>query len=99
MGDKPAATVILAQDEKLGSLQIGKYLAILSTHQPGLLREKHTHEETHVIFIRKGKVTYTVNGDARELGPGDVIIIPAGTAHSSEVLGDTPCHVMCLVLV
>ncbi len=99
MGDNLKANVILAQDEKLGSIQIGKYLAILSTHQPGLLREKHTHEETHVIFIRKGKVTYTVNGDAKELGPGDVIIIPAGVAHSSEVLGDVPCHVICLVLV
>jgi len=99
MGEKPAASFILAQDEKIGSVQIGKYLAILSTHQPGLLREKHTHEETHVIFIRTGRVRYTVNGDSREVGAGDVIIIPAGVPHSSEVLGDVPSHVMCLVLV
>lgn len=93
------ARFITAQDEKVGSIPIGKYLAILSTHPPGLLRERHTHDETHLIIVRTGKMSFTVDGHAQEVGPGDIVLIPPGVQHSSEVLCDGSSSVMCLVLL
>ncbi len=93
------ARIITADDEKIGSISIGKYIAILSTHPPGLLRKKHKHDETHVIFVRKGKMRYNIEGDCKEVSSGDVVVISPGVHHSSMVLGEGPSNVMCLVLL
>jgi quercetin dioxygenase-like cupin family protein len=98
---KPSQTArfITSQDDKVGSISIGKYLAILSTHPPGLLRERHTHDETHLIIVRSGKMSFKVDGQTQEVGPGDIVLIPPGVHHSSEVLCESPSSVMCLVLI
>ena len=37
-----------------------------------------------------------VEDQSLDAGPGDVIVTPAGTAHSYEVLGDEPARVVCV---
>jgi mannose-6-phosphate isomerase-like protein (cupin superfamily) len=39
---------------------------------------------------------WTVDDESFEAGPGDVIVTPAGVAHSYEVLGDEPAKVVCV---
>lgn len=39
---------------------------------------------------------WTVGDQTVEAGPGDVIVTPAGTAPSYEVLGEEPAHVVCV---
>jgi quercetin dioxygenase-like cupin family protein len=39
---------------------------------------------------------WTVEGESRNCGPGDVIVTPAGVAHSYEVLGDEAARVACV---
>src|SRR5262245_14207488 len=39
---------------------------------------------------------WTVDGESLDAGPGDVIVTPAGTPHSYEVLGDEPARVVCV---
>ncbi len=39
-------------------------------HDPGTEREDHTHGEEHIIFIRAGRMEWSVDGEARETGPG-----------------------------
>lgn len=60
----------------------------------GQIGETHTHDEVHLIFVRSGKVNYTVNADTRMLGPGDFIAILPNTPHSFEEITDEP---LCLV--
>jgi quercetin dioxygenase-like cupin family protein len=52
----------------------------------------HVHDppQDHVITIRSGRMRWTVEGESFDAGPGDVIVTPAGTPHSYEVLGVDP---------
>jgi quercetin dioxygenase-like cupin family protein len=70
----------------------------LVTHPVGQVKEMHVHDppQDHVITIRSGHMRWTVEGETLDAGPGDVIVTPAGTAHSYEVLGDEPARVVCV---
>ena len=70
----------------------------LVTHPVGQVKESHTHDppQDHVIVIRSGRMRWTVEDQSLDAGPGDVIVTPAGTAHSYEVLGNEPARVVCI---
>ena len=70
----------------------------LVTHPVGQVKELHVHDppQDHVIVIRSGRMRWTVEGESLDAEPGDVIVTPAGTAHSYEVLGDEPARVVCI---
>lgn len=68
----------------------------LVTHPVGQVKEMHVHDppQDHVIVIRSGRMRWTVEDQTLDPEPGDVIVTPAGTAHSYEVLGDEPARVV-----
>jgi mannose-6-phosphate isomerase-like protein (cupin superfamily) len=68
------------------------------THPAGQVKEMHVHDppQDHVVVIRTGRMRWTVEEETLDAGPGDVIVTPAGTAHSYEVLGDVPARVVCI---
>jgi mannose-6-phosphate isomerase-like protein (cupin superfamily) len=70
----------------------------LVTHPVGQVKELHVHDppQDHVIVIRSGRMRWTVEGESLDAGPGDVIVTPAGVAHSYEVLGGEPAKVVCI---
>jgi quercetin dioxygenase-like cupin family protein len=70
----------------------------LVTHPVGQVKEVHTHDppQDHVIVMRSGRMRWTVEDQSLEAEAGDVIVTPAGTAHSYEVLGDEPARVVCI---
>jgi mannose-6-phosphate isomerase-like protein (cupin superfamily) len=70
----------------------------LVTHPVGQVKEMHVHDppQDHVIVIRSGRMRWTVEGESLDAEAGDVIVTPAGTAHSYEVLGDEPARVVCI---
>ena len=92
--------------KKFGQLDIeGKYFkaAVLPQAETGgmeLIRfdefiPKHMHpKENHFVYIYKGKTKATVGELTGEFGPGSLIVIPAGTPHSFERIGDTPVEVI-----
>src|ERR671928_1193763 len=68
----------------------------LVTHPVGQVKEMHVHDppQDHVIVMRSGRMRWTVEDQTLDAEPGDVIVTPAGTAHSYEVLGDQPARVV-----
>ncbi len=46
----------------------------------------HTHPNEQWIYLLAGCLRAIVDGDEREVGPGQLIYIPAGTVHSVDVL-------------
>ena len=46
--------------------------------------------------MRSGRMQWKVEGQAYDCGPGDVIVTPAGVAHSYKVLGDEDAKVICV---
>jgi quercetin dioxygenase-like cupin family protein len=77
-------------------------LILAETNAPSLVlgqvKEMHVHDppQDHVITVRSGQMRWTVDGETLDAGPGDVIVTPAGTPHSYEVLGDEPARVVCV---
>lgn len=57
-------------------------LEVLVTYLPGDPPPRHFHPEQDERFeVVEGTVEVELNGDARELGPGDSIEIPRGAVH------------------
>ena len=70
----------------------------LVTHPVGQVKELHVHDppQDHVITIRSGRMRWTVDGESFDARAGDVIVTPAGIAHSYVVLGDEDATVVCV---
>ncbi len=67
------------------------------THSPGEASPVHTHPEDHIIFMRSGRMRWTVENDSLDAVAGDTIITPAGVPHAFEVLDGKPSQVVCVV--
>ncbi len=46
----------------------------------------HTHPNEQWIYLMEGRLEAVVDGEAREVGPGELIYIPAETVHGVDVL-------------
>lgn len=53
----------------------------------GTQAELHSHPNEQFMLIEKGRARMEVGGKKKTVGPGDMILIPAGTLHSCKVLG------------
>ena len=56
----------------------------------------HTHPNKQWIYLMAGRLKAVVDGEAREVGPGELIYIPAEIVHSVDVLpGDDAKFFTC----
>ena len=55
----------------------------------------HVHpKENHFVYIYKGRARGTVGNVTAEVGPGQMVAIPAGVPHSFERIGDSPVEII-----
>ena len=55
----------------------------------------HKHpKENHFVFVYKGRAKGTVGSVNAEVGPGQLVAIPAGVPHSFERIGDSPVEII-----
>ena len=58
----------------------------------------HSHDAyAETIYGLEGVLTWTVDGDARDVGPGDVLTIPRGAVHSFDNTGDADARALGVV--
>jgi quercetin dioxygenase-like cupin family protein len=57
---------------------------------PGRGTRQHRHPYDEVAFVREGRGRWTVEGETREAGPGDILVVKAGQIHSFVNVGDVP---------
>ncbi len=58
----------------------------------------HSHdafEET--IYGLEGIITWTINGEGRDIGPGDAVCVPRGVVHGFDNRGDADARMLCIV--
>ena len=103
---KPLQANVFDIPKKLGQLDIDanffKYSVLAETESGGveLIRvddriPMHMHpKENHFVYIYKGRARGTVGDVTAEVGPGQMIAIPAGVPHSLERIGDTPVEII-----
>jgi len=57
---------------------------------PGRATRLHRHPYDEIAFVREGRGRWTVDGEQREAGPGDILVVKAGQIHGFENIGDVP---------
>ena len=63
-------------------LHTGRQSLAEASLEPGASTQRHYHADAEEIYLLvEGGGTLEVDGDAREVGPGDAILIPPGAWH------------------
>jgi mannose-6-phosphate isomerase-like protein (cupin superfamily) len=61
---------------------------ILVDAPPGRGPALHAHDYAEVMIVLEGTATFTAGEESREVGPGEVVIIPAGEPHGFTNTGE-----------
>lgn len=56
--------------------------------QPGAGIEAHARDRDEIYYVQSGRGELTLNGEAREVGPGDAILVRAGDSHALQQRGE-----------
>ena len=54
--------------------------------ETGSVGKEHTHPHTQMSYVLSGKFSYSVEGEAVTLNPGDSIVVPSGLVHGTVCL-------------
>jgi mannose-6-phosphate isomerase-like protein (cupin superfamily) len=57
---------------------------------PGRGPSLHRHPYPEVLIVQAGRGTFVLGDDERELGAGEIAIVPAGMPHAFTNTGDGP---------
>ena len=63
-------------------------LLVLNECEPGMDLRPHSHDFDQIAFITRGRAVYHIGEEPNEVGPGSVMLIPAGVEHYIEPLGE-----------
>lgn len=47
---------------------------------------EHSHPHEQITYLVRGKLRFMVGGVAREVGPGEAVMLPSGVPHAVDVL-------------
>ena len=61
--------------------------------EPNVQVPEHHHENEQLGFVIRGTLVFTIDGDSRELRPGDTYVIPSHVPHH-VVAGPEGCTVV-----
>ena len=76
---------LLTGDDTNGSMSVFEVLVPASLKIPAPAHKNDTYEE--VLYGIEGVVTWTIDGKAYEVGPGQSVCIPRGAVHHFENFG------------
>ncbi|MBP6497410.1 MAG: cupin domain-containing protein [Campylobacteraceae bacterium] len=57
----------------------------------------HTNSVEHEQYVLKGSAKVVIDGQTSVVKADDILFIPAGIAHSYDVLGDEDYEFLCLI--
>jgi quercetin dioxygenase-like cupin family protein len=63
-------------------------MLVLNEGEPGMDLRPHTHDFDQIALITKGRARYHIGETPNEVGPGSIMLIPAGVEHYIEPLGE-----------
>ena len=75
----------------------GHVQLVVMTLKPGedIGKEVHEHND-QVLTFTEGTVRAEVGGDTADVGPGDIVVVPAGTEHNFTNVGAGPARLYTL---
>jgi len=54
--------------------------------QAGAEGRLHSHPHVQATYVREGRFLFTVDGEAKEIGRGDSLVVPANAVHGCRCL-------------
>jgi mannose-6-phosphate isomerase-like protein (cupin superfamily) len=57
---------------------------------PGRGPSLHTHPYEELLLVQEGRGTFALGDETVEVGPGELVIVPAGVPHGFTNTGDGP---------
>ena len=80
--------------ETVGAAKVELLLGVIEKGK-GTLPHRHPGIE-QVCYLLEGRALAEIDGQTRELGPGDCCFFPADMRHSFTVTSDTPARVLVI---
>jgi mannose-6-phosphate isomerase-like protein (cupin superfamily) len=68
----------------------------LVDNEPGAGPDLHRHPYSETWIVRSGKARMTADGDAIDAGPGDIVVVGAGTPHKFKNAGTDRLEIVCI---
>lgn len=63
-------------------------MLVMNYIDPEMTPNPHVHDDfDQLVYISSGRARYHVSGTSYELGPGSMLVVPAGAEHYIEPLG------------
>lgn len=84
--------VLIAEEHGAPTFAIRRF-----TLDPGAQVPKHTNAVEHEQYVLEGEYVVGIGDEEYEVGPGDSLLIPAGTVHWYRNDGDEPGAFICAV--
>ena len=67
-------------------------MLVMNHCEPGMEPRPHSHDFDQIALITKGRAIYHIGEEENDVGPGSVMLIPAGVEHWIEPTGDETVH-------
>ena len=64
--------------------------------EPGKGPPLHAHPYSEICIVRSGRAAMTIDGEEVIAGPGDIVVIGAGTPHRFVAIGDERLVAICI---
>jgi len=86
----PNAQKILEEDV----ITTQQLMVVRCVYRPGSDFAPHAHPQEQITIVESGKLEFVVNGDAIEVGPGQMISVFPGVLHASRAVGAAPVRAL-----
>jgi len=90
-GTATRTQVLLGPDDAMPHFAMRRFVMGAGGGMP-----RHTNTVEHEQFVLRGRALISVGDERFEVGPDDVVFIPAGVAHDYTVL-EAPFEFLCMV--
>ena len=86
--EAPWGTLRILFDREKGIVKDASLHIHITEVKPGVRHEPHIHDHDEIIFVLEGKASEHSPLGPIEVGPGQVIYVPAGVEHGTGNAGD-----------
>ena len=92
LAGKGASMQMLISPTQAPHFAMRKFVIQKGGHMP-----LHTNSVEHEQYVLKGSAKVVIDGQTSVVKVDDILFIPAGIAHSYDVLGDEDYEFLCLI--